>query len=104
MFRDVRTPILGLVENMAYYRCRKCGKEHAVFGRDGGAKLAEAEKVPLLARIPIDPSVGSSEDAGRPIALADEGEMAQAFRAMAAEAAAVAGIRSLQKNPFQVLT
>jgi len=104
MFRDVRTPILGLVENMAYYRCRKCSKEHAVFGRDGGAKLAEAEKIPLLARIPIDPSVGSSEDAGRPIALADDGEIAQAFRAMAAETAAVAGVRSLQKNPFQVLT
>jgi ATP-binding protein involved in chromosome partitioning len=104
MFQDVRTPILGLVENMAYYRCRKCGKEHAVFGRDGGARLAEAENVPLLARIPIDPSVSGSQDAGKPLALSDESESGRAFRAMAAQAAAAAGLRSLQKNPFQVLT
>jgi ATP-binding protein involved in chromosome partitioning len=104
MFQDVRTPILGLVENMAYYRCRKCSKEHAVFGRDGGARLADAEKVPLLARIPIDPAVTWSQDSGKPLALSDEGESGQAFRAMAERAAAAAGLRSLQKNPFQMLT
>jgi ATP-binding protein involved in chromosome partitioning len=104
MFREVRVPILGLVENMAFYHCRKCGKEHAVFGRDGGKKLAEEENVPLLARLPIDPRIGETVDSGRPLALEEEGDTAEAFRRFAVSTAAAVGRLSLDKSPFPVLS
>lgn len=45
--------ILGVVENMAYFVCPKCGEKSYLYGRGGGAKLAEELSVPLLAQIPI---------------------------------------------------
>ncbi|WP_018753958.1 P-loop NTPase [Paenibacillus sanguinis] len=45
--------VLGVVENMAYYECSKCGEKEYVFGRGGGARLAEALHTELLAQIPL---------------------------------------------------
>jgi ATP-binding protein involved in chromosome partitioning len=45
--------IIGVVENMAYYECSECGKKDYVFGRGGGAKLAEELHTDLLAQIPL---------------------------------------------------
>ncbi|MEK8132739.1 Mrp/NBP35 family ATP-binding protein [Paenibacillus filicis] len=45
--------ILGIVENMSYYACSACGQKDYVFGRGGGAKLAEELHAPLLAQIPL---------------------------------------------------
>ncbi|WP_281884110.1 Mrp/NBP35 family ATP-binding protein [Paenibacillus sp. YYML68] len=45
--------ILGIVENMSYYSCSDCGKKDYIFGRGGGAKLAEELHAPLLAQIPL---------------------------------------------------
>jgi ATP-binding protein involved in chromosome partitioning len=103
MFREVHVPILGLVENMSSYRCRKCGKEHALFGSGGAAKLAAEEGVPLLARLPLDPAVSASTGAGVPMAFG-QGDLADAWRRLAAETAAAAAALSLSKSPFRVLT
>ncbi|NNE44749.1 MAG: Mrp/NBP35 family ATP-binding protein [Gemmatimonadetes bacterium] len=104
MFRDARMPILGLVENMAYYKCGSCDREHALFGRDGGARLAEAENIPMLARLPLDPELAASADAGRPLVAEGESETAHAFLKLAAETAAAIGRKSLSPNPFPVLS
>ncbi|MFD0716699.1 Mrp/NBP35 family ATP-binding protein [Paenibacillus sp. GCM10027626] len=45
--------ILGVIENMAYYQCGKCGEPEYIFGRGGGARLAETLNAPLLAQIPL---------------------------------------------------
>jgi ATP-binding protein involved in chromosome partitioning len=45
--------ILGVVENMAYYECSKCGEKDYIFGRGGGAKLAQELRTELLAQIPL---------------------------------------------------
>jgi ATP-binding protein involved in chromosome partitioning len=45
--------IVGIVENMAYYECSKCGEKDYIFGRGGGAKLAEELHTELLAQIPL---------------------------------------------------
>ncbi|MNN55488.1 antiporter inner membrane protein [compost metagenome] len=45
--------VLGVVENMAYYECTGCGKRDYIFGRGGGAKLAEDLHSELLAQIPL---------------------------------------------------
>ena len=82
MFNTLKTPVLGLIENMSVFCCPNCGHETAIFGH-GGVK-AEAEKmgVPLLAELPIDLDTRLGGDAGVPIA-AGESAAAQAYAALA---------------------
>lgn len=53
MARQTNHEIIGVVENMAYYECKDCGAKDYVFGRGGGAKLAEELHTDLLAQIPL---------------------------------------------------
>jgi ATP-binding protein involved in chromosome partitioning len=53
MARNTNHDILGVVENMAYYVCSKCGEKDYVFGRGGGAKLADELHTDLLAQLPL---------------------------------------------------
>lgn len=65
MAQAVGVPILGVVENMAYFTCPDTGKQHAIFGESHAAEVAEAAAVPLIARLPIDPSVAAMCDSGQ---------------------------------------
>ncbi|MDO4733117.1 MAG: Mrp/NBP35 family ATP-binding protein [Bacillota bacterium] len=58
-------PVLGLVENMSYFRCPDCGKEHAVFGESHLADVAKEYGLVTTARLPIDPAIAATCDAGR---------------------------------------
>src|SRR5262245_17338622 len=71
MFRQVSTPVLGVIENMTGYVCPSCGTEDAVFGTGGGERLAAHFDVPVLARIPIALPVREGGDNGQPIVVAD---------------------------------
>jgi ATP-binding protein involved in chromosome partitioning len=71
MFNQVNAPVLGVVENMSYYLCPKCGEREAIFGSGGGARIAEEFGVPLLAQVPLVPEVRASGDAGTPIVIED---------------------------------
>lgn len=71
MFNQVNTPVLGVVENMSYYLCPKCGVREAIFGSGGGARIAEEFGVPLLAQIPLVPAVRAGGDRGTPIVIED---------------------------------
>jgi ATP-binding protein involved in chromosome partitioning len=73
MFEKVNVPILGLVENMAWFEC-DAGKRYHIFGEGGGAREAAAMQVPLLAQIPIDIKTRESGDNGTPIALVPTSE------------------------------
>ncbi len=64
MFRQVRVPVLGIVENMSYFEGED-GKRVNLFGHGGGRKLASEAGVPLLGEIPIDPRVAECGDQGR---------------------------------------
>ena len=66
MFRSVRVPVLGIVENMSYF-VGDDGKRYEIFGKGGGRRSAEEFGVPLLAAIPMDPQVARQGDAGVPI-------------------------------------
>jgi ATP-binding protein involved in chromosome partitioning len=84
MFAQVSTPVLGIVENMAGYTCPSCGTHDAIFGEGGGARLAAAFDLPLLASIPLVPDVRVGGDAGRPVMVADpHGIVGTAFTALA---------------------
>jgi ATP-binding protein involved in chromosome partitioning len=71
MFQKVNVPILGIVENMSYYICPKCGHREEIFKHGGGRRTAEQLKVPFLGEIPLDPKVAIGGDAGEPIVAAD---------------------------------
>lgn len=68
MFRKLNVPILGLVENMAYYALPD-GTKDFVFGSDGGKRLAAREQVPLLGEIPLQTSIRKGGDTGLPAVL-----------------------------------
>ena len=64
--RQLNLPVLGIVENMSGFICPECGKETAIFQGNNGETMAAAAGVPFLGKIPIDPAVGLSCDAGTP--------------------------------------
>ena len=70
MFAKVNIPILGLIENMAWFEGDD-GKRYYLFGEEGGLREAKDMNVPLLAQIPIDIPTGRGGDDGVPIALTD---------------------------------
>ena len=87
MFSDdkVNVPILGLVENMAWFTPAPHPEErYYIFGKEGGVKLAEKLGVPLLAQIPLVGNIADSGDSGVPVALTDT-ITGQAFNHLAHE-------------------
>ncbi|OOR89948.1 Fe-S-binding ATPase [Moraxella caviae] len=72
MFIKTQIPVLGVVENMALHTCSNCGHTEAIFGADGGDKLAQAYQVPLLGQLPLAAGIRKQMDAGTPSVLADD--------------------------------
>jgi len=62
--RDLKLPVLGVVENMSGLVCPACGKPIEVFGSGGGEKMAAQMDVPFLGRVPLDPAIGKAGDQG----------------------------------------
>ena len=82
--KDINVPILGLVENMAYFTPAECpDNKYYLFGKDGCKNLAAELNVPLLAEIPIVQSIMDAGDKGHPIALDGNDPMGKAFSALA---------------------
>ena len=85
MFEKTHVPILGVVENMAYFPDPATGAPIEIFGRGGARKTAEALGAPFLGEIPIDPKLRQACDAGQPYVVTSPGSPASvAFLAMAA--------------------
>jgi ATP-binding protein involved in chromosome partitioning len=82
MFKTLKTPLLGMIENMSLYICPNCGHEAHLFGHGGVGAEAEALGVPLLGALPIDLDTRLGGDAGTPVA-AGEGAMARAYAQIA---------------------
>ena len=64
MAEMMHIPVLGLVENMSYFKCPGCGREHAIFGESRVEALAKRFGIAHWARLPIDPAVTAMVDAG----------------------------------------
>jgi ATP-binding protein involved in chromosome partitioning len=62
--KQIGVPIIGIIENMSGYVCPDCGKKVDIFQSGGGKRIAEAQAVPYLGSIPIDPTVCSDSDKG----------------------------------------
>lgn len=87
MFRKTNVPILGIVENMSYFVSPEDGKRHAIFGTGGGAREAERLGVPLLGEVPMEPEIGISGDAGKPLLASAQASQSEAARVIAIVAA-----------------
>ena len=91
---QINVPILGIVENMTYFTPEQLpDNKYYLFGKDGGKKLAEENKVKLLGQIPIVQSICESGDNGHPQAI-KEGQVADAFKALAATLAQQVAVRN----------
>ena len=64
MANMMQIPVLGLVENYSYFQCPDCGKQHEIFGKSHIDEIALQYHLPILARLPIDPSVAQKMDDG----------------------------------------
>lgn len=83
MFATLKTPVLGLIENMSTYICPQCGHEAHIFGHGGVRAEAETMGVPFLGELPLSLDVRVAGDAGTPIA-AGTGPEADAYAALTA--------------------
>lgn len=85
MAKKINLPLRGVVENMSWFTGDD-GQRYELFGRGGGALLAEDLGVPLLGQIPLVPALREGGDVGRPITVTEPGgEAAEAFGSVAAE-------------------
>lgn len=83
-FYKLQVRLLGVIENMSTHRCAACGHQEAIFGSEGGERLALEFKVPLLGRLPLSASICAQADSGKPTVIADpESDISLDYRAIA---------------------
>jgi ATP-binding protein involved in chromosome partitioning len=98
MFRTLKVPILGIIENMSYLRCPHCAKPVELFGHGGGRKASERLEVPFLGEIPLDPELRHGGDVGRPILIEDPtSAVADVFRLVARNLAGRISVEALRE-------
>jgi ATP-binding protein involved in chromosome partitioning len=87
MFRRTDVPVLGIIENMSYFVCAKCGERHEIFGHGGAEEEARALGVPFLGAVPLHVDIRRRSDAGEPIVATEpDSPHAQVFAEIAAKA------------------
>jgi ATP-binding protein involved in chromosome partitioning len=95
MFRQMKVPVLGIVENMSYFVCPHCSERTEIFRHGGGRRTAEQLGVPYLGDIPIDPAVVLGGDEGVPIVVRDPASpAAKAYLELSGQVAAKLSILS----------
>jgi ATP-binding protein involved in chromosome partitioning len=88
MFEKVGIPILGIVENMSFHICPKCGHESHIFGSGGAAKMCKDYSTELLGQLPLDETIQQQADSGKPTVVSDpDGNIAEIYRRIARRAA-----------------
>ena len=103
MFENVHVPVLGVVENMAYFTPPDLpDRKYFLFGEAGAQKLAAELGVPLLGEVPLEQAAREAGDRGTPVVLAEpESATAAAFRDVAARVAAEVERRNADAPPTQ---
>jgi ATP-binding protein involved in chromosome partitioning len=95
MFEKVNVPVLGIVENMAMYRCPECGHMEHIFGQGGAERMSKQYNVPVLGQLPLDSKIREQADTGLPTVVAEpESDVAAIYREIALKAAATVAMTS----------
>lgn len=96
--RQINVPILGVVENMAYFTPEELPQnKYYLFGKDGGKVLAKRYEVPFLGEVPLVQSIRESGDHGKPVAMTHE-LVAESFKRIAQELARNIAIRNARQE------
>jgi len=84
MFKRVNVPVLGVIENMSYFVCPKCGERHDIFGHGGAQHEAEKLSVPFLGEVPLHMAIRETSDTGKPVVATEpDGPHAKIYREIA---------------------
>lgn len=79
--RQLKVPVIGVIENMSGFACPKCGEVTPILGSGGGQRMSSEMGVPFLGSVPIDPSVAMAGDSGQvPVQMDTVGPAAQSLR------------------------
>ena len=104
MYRKLKIPTIGLIENMSYFVCPGCSRESDIFGRGGGERLAGEMSVPFLGAVPLYEPVRSGGDAGVPIVMGEpESIPSLALVAAAERVAAQVSIASYSRRAIPLV-
>jgi ATP-binding protein involved in chromosome partitioning len=97
-------PIIGLVENMAYFTPAELpDNKYYIFGKEGGKRLAEELEIPFLGQIPLVQSIREGGDAGVPAMASDEKIIRKAFMDVAGAAARSIAMRNANIAPTKIV-
>lgn len=98
----INVPVLGLVENMAWFTPEELPEnKYYIFGKEGCKILAEKMGIPLLAQIPIVQGIRESGDSGKPVALSADSQPGKAFSMLAEELEVALNKRNMEQAPTQ---
>lgn len=106
MFKQdgINVPILGLVENMAWFTPEELpNNKYYIFGKEGCKQFAEELNVPLLGQIPIVQSIADAGDAGKPVATDENSILGKAFMQLAENVAQQIAIRNANLDPTKIV-
>ncbi|MDE0124203.1 MAG: Mrp/NBP35 family ATP-binding protein [Bryobacterales bacterium] len=97
MFQQLKTPILGVVENMSYFESRATGEREYIFGSGGADRIAQQWSIPVLGRVPLATTVRETSDEGTPIVLAEpDAPASRAFLEVGKQLAAEVAMHNLK--------
>jgi ATP-binding protein involved in chromosome partitioning len=100
MFRGLNVPALGLIENMSWFVCGRCGEEHHVFDHGRAEKAAQRLGVPFLGGIPLEGAIREASDAGAPVVVSrPDSAGAQALSKVASAVAARVSVQTYRQLP-----
>ncbi len=104
MFRRVDVPVLGLVENMSYFLCPKCGERTEIFSHGGTKAEASRLQVPFLGEVPLEPVIRETSDAGLPVvATKPDSPYAKIYREIAEKVRDQLGVAAARAAPRIVI-
>jgi ATP-binding protein involved in chromosome partitioning len=101
---QVKVPVLGVVENMAWFTPAELpNNRYYIFGRGGGEKLANEYHTALLAQIPLVQGIREGGDLGLPAVISNDGVTKQAFDQLAEQVAQAVAVRNATFTPAETI-
>ncbi|HLS71734.1 MAG TPA: Mrp/NBP35 family ATP-binding protein [Chitinophagaceae bacterium] len=101
---QIKIPILGVIENMAYFTPEELpDNKYYIFGKGGGKLLADQFEVPFLGEIPLIQSIREGGDRGLPVVLGESGQVSEIMRELAQKLAQNVSIRNANLDPTKIV-
>lgn len=103
MLQKLNVPILGVIENMSEFVCPHCKKKSEIFSHGGAESLSRKYGVPMLGRVPLDPTVCETGETGKPVCASHpDSAPAKALREAARQVAAAVSVRAAASKPLEI--